>query len=66
VKCPSCDCGEVATTWIHHKFPYGEDHVMLKAWVPLRTCLCCSEEWLDHVAEGIMEGIVIQYQKGLR
>jgi hypothetical protein len=58
--CPSCNCSEVSTTWINHQFQYGvdEDPVMLACKVPLRTCLQCSEEWLDHVGEDIIAEVV--------
>lgn len=56
MKCPSCDCGDVKTTWIDHEFQYGAvDPVLLECRVPLRFCLKCGKEWLDHVGEGIMQ-----------
>jgi hypothetical protein len=60
MKCPSCDCEQITTIWVDHKFQYGtdEDHVMLDSRVPLRTCLNCSEKWLDCRAEEIMAEVV--------
>ena len=59
-SCPSCDSKRVETTWVPHAFQYGpdDDHVILETHVPLRTCLDCSEGWLDHIAEDIMQGRV--------
>lgn len=60
MNCPSCDHGEISTTWVNHKFQYGtdENHVMLKCKVPMRTCQNCDEEWLDYVAEDINDRVI--------
>jgi len=62
LTCPSCDCGEITTTWIRHRFQYGVDPgVMLSTQVPMRSCLHCSEEWLDHVGEGIIDKVIANH-----
>jgi len=60
MNCPSCDSKRVETTWIFHTFQYGpdENHVMLRSHIPFRTCLDCSEGWLDHIAEDIMQEMI--------
>ena len=56
LSCPLCDCNEVATTWIDHEFQYGDER--LKCKVPVRSCLVCSGQWLDHVGEDIIEDVI--------
>lgn len=60
LKCPSCDCTKVTTTWIDHEFQYGTDgdHVMLECIVPQRTCSLCGEMWLDYAAEEVMDTVI--------
>ena len=55
-SCPSCDCGGVSTTWIEHTVEYED--VTLKCNVPMRTCLHCGAEWLDHSAESIIDRMI--------
>ena len=61
-SCPSCDCNEITTTWVRHRFQYGIDPgVELTTMVPMRTCLLCSEEWLDYEAEGIIDKVIANH-----
>lgn len=61
------DCGSVCvdTKWINHSFPYGfgDSAVELTVRVPVRKCLECGEEWLDYVAENLMQEEVNSYTK---
>jgi len=62
MKCPSCEGTNVITTQVRHRFQYGEDPgVMLSTQVPMRSCLHCSEKWLDHVAEDIIAKVIANH-----
>ncbi len=62
MKCPSCEGTNVTTIWVRHHFKYGVDPgVMLSTSVPMRNCLDCGEDWLDHVGEGIIDKVIANH-----
>jgi hypothetical protein len=61
MKCPSCNCDEVTITWVNHIFHYAPIPKQMEAWVPMHVCSSCSEEWLDHIGEAIIAGVISNY-----
>lgn len=64
--CPDCESMQVSTEWVDHSFPYGRSGaaVTLTARVPVRTCLDCKEQWLDYVAEDLMQAAIDCFNSG--
>jgi hypothetical protein len=58
--CLLCDCQEVTTTWIDHRFQYGDAELSCK--VPVRACTNCKGEWLDCVGEAIIQTVIYQHR----
>jgi putative zinc finger/helix-turn-helix YgiT family protein len=63
LSCPSCGHGTVQTTYIEHKFSYGDGDrsVELSANVPLRRCPECGVEFFDSVAEELQHEAVCRH-----
>src|SRR5262245_14723151 len=61
--CVSCDSPAVRLSQEEQVFPYGEgkDQVMLRAVVPVWTCLSCNEQFTDGDAEEIRHEAICRH-----
>lgn len=61
LPCPDCDSSNVHVHWMNHSFPYGQNQVFLKAYIPVHICQDCCAEFLAEDAAEIMQKTVNQY-----
>lgn len=63
-QCPVCDHVGVITEMINTVIRYGvENQVEIPLTVPVRKCVWCNQEFLDHVGESIQEEAIQNYLK---
>lgn len=62
-ECPQCGEGSVTTQLIHDSFEYGtgESSVTLQVDLPVRKCLSCGLQYIDHEGEQIRHEAVCRH-----